>query len=120
MSDFSIRSMEFKNAMKLPTSSSSQMYLVGINSDSRDFAKISPNDLIGQKLSADDGINIDYNNNDRSYHIGKDYTTRELNQLNLIDVYLKRITDSSCTSGQCTGYCIAVSTTITSQPVEVI
>ena len=116
MSEFSIRSMEFRNVTKLPNADSTQMLLVGVSTDTRDFAKIAVNDLISSKIAAGDGITVDYNTSDRKYHIGKDYTTRELNQLNLIDLYLSRMTNASCIQSQCTSYCVAVTTSVTVAP----
>jgi hypothetical protein len=87
--------------------------LIGVDTETKSFIKIAPNDLISQKIAEGEGIDIDYDVADRKYHIGKDYTDTELVHLNTIDIYLNSIV-ANCTDNNCTQGCATVVASATS------
>ena len=111
MPEFSIRSLQFKNAANLSFSSMSTLDLLIFDRTNNDFGKIrldtllDPNNGIIVSDVHTDGTVFSYNLTDRKYHISKDYTDVELRQLNLVNIYLGNMSNTSVCSS-CSSSCI--------------
>jgi hypothetical protein len=106
MPDFTIRSLQFKNANTVNFTNSANFTLLGVNTDSTEFTRINPDLLFDNKLRNGEGIVFTKDSVNKYTTISRDYTTEELQKLNLIDIYLQKIV-ASCTYSGCVGGCIA-------------
>lgn len=113
MADFSIRSLQFKNAASLTFSSLNALDVLVYDRGASDFGKVRLDTLLDPSSGViisdvhTDGIVFDYNLTDRKHHISKDYTDIELGQLNLIRVYLENMSNSNVCSS-CSSSCIHI------------
>lgn len=111
MSEFPIRSLQFKNANDLNFTDLETIQLLGIDSGTKDFTRVPIDNIIANKITSDlltEGMGFELKS-DKYFHIIKDYTTQELMSLNFIDTYTLNIVDNSkatCTS--CSTTCISV------------